>query len=102
MSITIRTRKGSFWRAGVQHTETPVTYEDGTFGASQLDALRCERKLIVEEVAVNGEGKPEANTGKATTAPPALSPATVTPASVPAAAAPTKATRKRAAKKAAK
>lgn len=91
MSITIRTRKGSFWRAGVQHTETPVTYADGTFGASQLDALRCERKLIVEEVAVNGEGKPEANTGNATTA-------TVTPASVPAAAAPTKATRKRRAK----
>ena len=49
MSITIRTRKGSFWRCGIQHTTTPVTYPDDQFGASQLDALRCEPKLIVEE-----------------------------------------------------
>lgn len=49
MSITIRTRKGSFWRCGIQHTATPVTYPDGTFGASQLDALRREPMLVVEE-----------------------------------------------------
>lgn len=49
MSITVRTRKGSFWRCGIQHTTTPVTYPDGTFGASQIDALRSEPKLITEE-----------------------------------------------------
>ena len=70
MPITIRTRPGlaSFWRAGVQHTQTPVTYEDGHFGASQLDALRCEPMLIVEEAVVGDGEKSDAAAGKAPTA----------------------------------
>lgn len=69
MSITIRTRKGSFWRCGIQHTTAPVTYPEGTFGASQLDALRREPKLIVEEPLVGeskkGSATPEKTTPKA-------------------------------------
>lgn len=50
MTITVRARKGSFWRAGIRHTETPVAYEEGAFTDEQLAALRAEPKLVVEQV----------------------------------------------------
>jgi hypothetical protein len=65
MSITIRTRKGSFWRCGIQHTATPVTYPDGTFGASQLDALRREPMLVVDEPLAGESGNAAPALGKA-------------------------------------
>lgn len=63
MTISIRTRKGSFWRAGIRHTETPVAYEEDAFTDEQLAALRAESKLIVEGDA--GDATPTPSKPKA-------------------------------------
>lgn len=60
MTISIRARKGSFWRAGIRHTETPVAYEEDAFTDEQLAALRAESKLIVEDDT--GEAVPTPST----------------------------------------
>lgn len=67
MAITIRARREGFRRCGIAHSVEPTTYPDNKFGASQLDALRCEPMLIVEEPVV-GE-VPKAKQEKSPAAP---------------------------------
>lgn len=75
MPIVIRSRREGFRRCGIAHSVAPTTYPDDQFGASQLDALRCEPMLIVEEVPMAKQEKSPAA--------PATS-AQVNPESVPA------------------
>lgn len=82
MAITIRARREGFRRCGIAHSVAPVTYADGTFGASQIDALRCEPMLIVEEPLAGESGKRPAT--PATSPTPASDSAASTPASSPA------------------
>lgn len=69
MDITIRSRREGFRRCGIAHSVTPVTYPVEQFGASELDALRCEPMLVVDEPLVGDPSdaaseKPETKAGK--------------------------------------
>lgn len=59
MTITIYSKREGFRRCGIAHSTTPVTYTADHFGASELDALRCEPMLIVEEPVVLDNKQPK-------------------------------------------
>lgn len=82
MPIVIRSRREGFRRCGIAHSVAPTTYPDNQFGASQLDALRSEPMLIVEEAVVGDEEKSDAGAGKTPATPRKTTPAA--PASSPA------------------
>lgn len=63
MPIKITSKKNGFWRCGVQHTATPVTYQDDRFSKKELETLKAEPMLVVE--ALDGgkkSGKDEGQT----------------------------------------
>lgn len=53
--ITIRTKSGSFRRAGRRFTEAPTEIETDDLPKGSLEALRAEPQLIVENS--DGEAK---------------------------------------------
>jgi len=56
MSIKITAKKDGFWRCGVQHFGTQI-YSDNKFTAEQLERLKAEQMLVVEEVKETSKGK---------------------------------------------
>lgn len=50
MAIIIKSEREGFWRAGVRHSRTPITYPDGHFTKEQMELLIAEPKLTVDVV----------------------------------------------------
>lgn len=59
--IRITSKQAGFRRAGIAHPETATDYPDGRFTAAELDQLRAEPMLVVEEWQVldSEEGRPD-------------------------------------------
>ena len=53
--IRIISKKDGFRRCGVAHPETPTDYDDGHFSKKELERLKNEPMLIVQELP----GKPK-------------------------------------------
>jgi hypothetical protein len=60
-AVRISARTDGFRRAGVAHSAAPIDYDAGWFSPAQLEALRGEAMLIVQDVeakpAKAGKGK---------------------------------------------
>jgi hypothetical protein len=48
--IRIRSKRGGFRRCGIAHPESPVDYPDDKFSKKQLEELKGEPMLFVEEL----------------------------------------------------
>ncbi len=48
--IRIRSKKEGFRRCGIAHSEKPVDYPDDKFSKKQLQELKAEPMLFVEEL----------------------------------------------------
>lgn len=48
--IRIISTVDGFWRAGIKHSTKPTDYPDGHFTAEQLELLKNEPKLIIQEL----------------------------------------------------
>ncbi len=48
--IRIRSKKEGFRRCGIAHSEKPVDYPDDKFTKKQLQELKAEPMLLVEEL----------------------------------------------------
>lgn len=63
--IRIVSKKEGFRRCGMAHSEEPTFHDPGAFNKRQLEALRAEPMLIVDEVDVaDKKGSPKTD-GKA-------------------------------------
>lgn len=60
MPIVITAKKDKFRRCGVAHSKEPTTWPDGKWSPKELQALKAEPLLVVQEVAEEaGKGKKE-------------------------------------------
>lgn len=50
MGIMITSKREGFRRAGIEHSETPTVYPDGRFTEAQLEALKAEQMLVVQDI----------------------------------------------------
>lgn len=50
LPLKIISKKDGFRRCGVAHPAAPVIYPDGTFTPEQVERLKSEPMLIVEEI----------------------------------------------------
>lgn len=58
--IRIRSKIDGFRRCGVSHPVAPSSYPDGRFSKKELETLKAEPMLTVEEIAeepVKGKGR---------------------------------------------
>jgi len=51
MPVTITAKKDGFRRCGMAHPASPVEHPDGTFTEKELEILRAEPMLVVQEVS---------------------------------------------------
>lgn len=73
MPIRIVSKREGFWRCGMQHSTTPKVYPDGFFTPEQLQRLKAEPMLIVDELPAEVQpaksepatSEPEASKAKA-------------------------------------
>lgn len=63
-ALRIAAKRDGFRRAGMRHPAKPVEHKPGTFTAAQVEALKAEPNLIVEELGEAAKGKAGAE-GKA-------------------------------------
>lgn len=47
--IIITSKKEGFRRCGVAHPATPIEYQDGHFTDQEIEALRAEPMLVIQE-----------------------------------------------------
>jgi hypothetical protein len=57
MTIRITAKKDGFRRCGVAHPSTATVYPSDRFGKKELDILKAEPMLVVEEIADEKEKK---------------------------------------------
>ncbi|SNS05680.1 hypothetical protein SAMN04488503_2483 [Humidesulfovibrio mexicanus] len=50
MPVIITAKKDGFRRCGVAHPARPVEHADGTFSSEQLEILKAEPMLVVQEL----------------------------------------------------
>lgn len=70
--LRITSRRDGFRRAGIVHPAVPVDHPIGELTEDQIEALRSERMLIVEEIdipAPDDSSEKLKGRGKGTTAP---------------------------------
>lgn len=63
--IRITAKREGFRRAGIAHPASPTDYANTTFSDLQLEQLKAESMLVVEEI----EDKPASKTAAKSTAP---------------------------------
>lgn len=62
--LKITSKKDGFRRCGVEHPATPTLHEEDAFTDEQIEILKAESMLIVEEVDGDFEEKPKGKAGK--------------------------------------
>jgi len=62
--IRIVSKKEGFRRCGIAHSETPKLYDADAFTKQQLELLKREPMLIVDEIDVPDGGKGKSDEGK--------------------------------------
>lgn len=51
-ALRITAKVGGFRRAGIAHAATPTDYPEGTLTADQIELIKAEPMLVVEEIDV--------------------------------------------------
>ncbi|MDO9633076.1 MAG: HI1506-related protein [Humidesulfovibrio sp.] len=49
MPVTITAKRNGFRRCGIAHSDKPVEHPDGTFTDEQLEILKAEPMLVVQD-----------------------------------------------------